>query len=383
MKGTRTKKGLLVFAFVVLFLPYLQHRFKVIDSGILHGFYSSAGDVDFTWKGWFDGSYQVGISNYYNDQIGFRPDLIRLHGQIDFSLFRKIDFGGTTLGNDNYLFYTNYIDAYYGKDFVGRDILRERMMKLKRVQDTLAKLNKSLILVYAPCKAWYCADLIPYFSRLAKRGQNNYEVNVRIGDSLGINQVDFNSWFLSLRNTTKEILYSRQGIHWTNYGAIIAWDSLVGYLEKTRSIQMPHAKWDKVHHTTEARRPDNDMGNIMNLIFPMAADTFCYPELYYPEDTNLVKPKCIFIGDSYVINLLRTEVIQHTTKGSEFWFYFREVLHDTDCNNAKEFPKITDYDWKSRVDGSDCVILVYTAMNTFFVGDGFIEQAYEHYSGGK
>src|SRR2546430_75018 len=98
------RKGFLIVFFVILFLPYLQHRFPVINSGELAGYYSNRQDADFTFSGWFSGAYQSRVNDFYNDQIGFRPDLLRLNAQIDYSLFQKLDYGGTTLGNDNYLY---------------------------------------------------------------------------------------------------------------------------------------------------------------------------------------------------------------------------------------------------------------------------------------
>lgn len=379
----KIKKGLLVFVFIVLFLPYLQHRFQVVDSGTLQGYFTNAPDVEFTTKGWFDGSYQEGVNNYYNDHIGFRTDLVRLNAQIDYSLFNVADYGGTTIGKDNYLFYTNYIDAYYGRDYQGYEVLHERMRKLKCLQDTLERQGKTVLLVYAACKAWYCSEYIPTLSRVAKKGPNNYLTCLRIGDSLGVKQLDFNAWFMEMKKTTKELLFARQGTHWTNYGSVLVWDSIETYLEHNRYIRMPHPTWTKVDHSTEPWGPDNDMATILNLIYPIAKENFCYPVLEYSKDTTLTKPKCIFIGDSYVINMLKMEVIQHTTTDVEFWFYFRKLLHGDDCNTAYEFPNIAEYDWKSKLPGADCIILVYTPMNTFNIGNGFIEEAYQYYFPGK
>ena len=41
------------------------------------------------------------------------------------------------------------------------------------------------------------------------------------------------------------------------------------------------------------------------------------------------------------------------------------------------------YDWKRELEGADLVVLLYTPMNAGHLGDGFIEQAYDHYFGNK
>lgn len=376
----RIKKGLLVFAFTILLLPLLQQQLQLVDSGPLYGYYTNAEDVAFSWQKWFDGSYQAGKNNFVNDHTGFRPDLLRLNGQINFSLFQKLSYGSIALGNNGYLFYTDYIEAYCGRDFAGYQLPLQKMTKLRRVQDTLAKLGKTFILVYAPCKAWYYAENIPYNMKYPKGTDNNYKTAVRIGDSLGVNQIDFNSWFLSLKKTTKEPLYARQGIHWTNYGSILAGDSLIRYIESKRGINMLHPQWTKAEHTTKARLPDNDMANTLNLIFPITVDTFCYPELTYKTDTaGITKPKAIYIGDSYTINLLKTGIIQHVNSDWQFWFSFRNILNATTWNMDGHYPQIADYDWKNAISNTDCVVLIYTPKNATLIGNDFIDQAYQYF----
>lgn len=375
----RVRNILLVVLFAILCLPYLQHRFQVIDSGNLHGYFTNSDYVDFTLKGWFDGTYQPGINSYYNDHIGFRQDLVRLNAQIDYSLFQKLDYGGTTLGSDNYLYFNDYIEAYYGRDFVGQAQLTERMLKLKHLQDTLGRLGKSVIMVYAPCKAWYYPEHIPVSLARPEGPGNNYLTSLRIGDSLGVNQIDFNAWFLAMKKNTRDLLFSRQGIHWTNYGAMIAGDSLVRYIERLRGIGMPHPKWQKINRTTLAVQPDNDMADILNLIFPITVDTLSYPEVYYaPEDSGKTRPRCIYIGDSYVINLLRTELVQHINSEWQFWFYYKHVLNDTNYL-ADHYPKVADLDVKNEIAKADCIVLLQTPKNDNQIGYGFIEEMYDHF----
>ena len=374
------KNGLLVFVFVVLLLPFLQQNLQVIDSGKLFGYYTNTADTSFSLVGWFDGTYQERKTNFFNDHLGFRPDLLRLNGQIEYSFFQKVDYGGIVVGSDHYLYFENYINSYYGRDFRGYKELDERMKKLKMIQDTLAHLGKSLILVYAPCKAWYCAEHIPWNYRSSASRKNNYIVSASIGDSLGISQIDLNKWFLTLKDTTNEMLYSKQGIHWTNYGSILGWDTIIRYIENRRHIHMIHPRWSQVLHTTDARDPDKDIHDIANLIFPFAEETYCYPELYYTDDST-AKPNLIFVGDSYSANFIRTEVMQHMGGKWQFWFGFKVVVNKDDLWGIRV--KITSYDWKSELSKADCIIILNTPTNASNLGGGFIEAAYDFYYPGK
>ena len=118
------------------------------------------------------------------------------------------------MGTHHCLYQEPYINAYYGEDFAGYKTIRERSIKLKAIQDTFAKLGKSLVLVYAPNKAAYYPEYFPEHRVHDKKGVTNLEEYRRMADSLGINQIDMNAWFISMKKTTHELLFSKQGIHW-------------------------------------------------------------------------------------------------------------------------------------------------------------------------
>ncbi len=94
---TKIKKGLLLFIVVILLLPLLQHSFSIIVSGPLNGLYAEVPDTAFSLKKWLNGSYQHQKELYLNEKTGFRPDMVRLNNQIDFSLFDKCHSGWTIL----------------------------------------------------------------------------------------------------------------------------------------------------------------------------------------------------------------------------------------------------------------------------------------------
>ena len=68
---------MLLFRLIVLIAPLLQSGFKVFKGGALKGAIIPVPDVEFTLKGWFDGSYQQGKEEYLNEHFGFRNDLVR------------------------------------------------------------------------------------------------------------------------------------------------------------------------------------------------------------------------------------------------------------------------------------------------------------------
>lgn len=375
----KIKKWLFGTLLLVLLLPLIQFHIPFAESVRLGGFVSSAPDVTLSAQNWFDGSYQERKAAYYNEQAGFRPELIKITSQIGFSLFSKSSYNGTVIGKENCLFFNNYIDAYNGRDFVGPAASCEKMVKLKAVQDTLSHMGKTFLLVYAPNKADYFPEYIPDKLKCTNCGPTNYATYLYLSDSLGINKVNFNTWFIAMKSTSREPLFTKQGIHWTEYAALLAADSLIKYVEQTRNIQMRHPEWDSVEHTDDARGTDDDIAYDQNLLFPTSHDIFAYPHVHFTNDTTRKKPAAIFIGDSFIMNLVKSRVIENVFSNWEFWFYFRLLCNANNDEGLGSNPRIENYDWKTALDKTDCVIMLYTSIGLTKLGDGFIEQAYDYY----
>ena len=372
---SKIRNRLLYFVFIVLMLPMVQHKLQFIDSGKLKGGFKEASDAEFSIPDWKSGDYQRQKEKYLNDQTGFRADIVRLNNQIDYSLFDKCHTAWTVKGKDHYLFQFPYINAYYGKDYAGYPAILERAIKLKAIQDTLAHLGKSLILAYLPSKASSYPEYFPDNQVAHEIGMTNYKAYRHIGDSLGINQVDMDAWFVSMKNKSKEPLFSMQGIHWTNYGAILGGDSLIRYMERLRNVKVQHPIWSQMEHTSKLRAGDDDIAQELNLIFPVAKETLAYPIIQDVPDSGQKKINAIYIGDSYAHKMIEFGIVYKMNAQCEFWSYYDE-MHDI---NGHKFTYIKQYDWQGAIRKADCVVLAYTLFNFGQLGNGFIEQAYDYY----
>jgi len=268
--NNKTKKWILCFIFIVLALPGLNHKLQFIKSGPLNGSFRAIVDTDFAVGDWIRGTYQRRKELYLNDETGFRPDLVRLNNQVDYSFFDKCHANWTIKGKDGYLFQIPYINAYYGLDYCGYPSILDRAKKIKAIQDTFRRLGKSLILAYLPSKASSYPEYFPDDRVEPNIGPTNYQSFRHVCDSLGINQVDMNAWFVQMKNKSKEPLFTKQGIHWSEYGAILGGDSLIKYIEKLRNIHILHPRWSRTEHTDKLRDGDDDIAQELNLIFPFA-----------------------------------------------------------------------------------------------------------------
>jgi len=300
---------------------------------------------------------------------------VRLTNQIDFTFFDICHSGWTVKGKNQYLFQWPYINAYYGLDFSGRTLILDRCIKMKALQDTLGKLGKSFVLVYLPSKATSYPEYFPDDRVVKNPGPTNYVVYRHIADSVGINQVDMEAWFLSMKNHSQEPLYSKQGIHWSKYGAILGGDSLMSYIEHLRNIHIPHPIWAKMQHSDTLRGGDDDIASELNLIFPEAHETMAYPIVEDVPQGDMKKINAIYIGDSYAFKMIEFGIIYKMNNQCEYWGYFDDV-HDI---NGHNFTYINSYDWIGAMNRADCIFLAYTQFNFPNLGNGFIEKAYDHF----
>lgn len=374
----KIKNGLFIFLFIVLLLPAAQQFLPFAESGKLYGFFEESKYRPFSWSGWWDGSYREETSKYLNDQAGFRADIVRMNNQLEYTLFGKLRGAWLAPGKDHYLFQTHHINAYYGRDYIGYNAIRTKLSKYKAICDTLSRLGKTIILIHSPCKAFYYPEYLPDAYKSAVRQSTNYETYSRLADSMNINQIDFNAWFVSMKQTTTHPLYTKQGIHWSVYGSLLAADSLINYLEGKRNKHMRHPVWTSIVRTNVPRDPDDDLAKTTNLVYPLVTETFSYPVLFYAQSATAVRPATIYIGDSFLDTWQNSGLLDSINTGWQIWNHFSGIKNK-DYRQSTPDLNITNYDWIDAVKNTDCIIIMYTSFNMNELGDGFIEKTFDHF----
>ena len=377
----RQQRILFGFLFLVLLLPLLNQNFAIIKSGPLQGYYTNASDTDFSIDGWITEKFQKKRTDFLNDHTGFREDMVRLSGQLDYSLFRNVNYGGTIATRDNNVYYMDHIESYIGVDYIGHDRICSILNKVRALQDTFTKMGKTFVVVYAANKAYYYRERMPSFYQCVKKGPANLEEFVHVSDSLGIHHINMNGWMAGMFGKTKDSVFTKEGIHWTEYAGLLAGDSLARYMEKDRNIKMPHPYWTEIEHVQQGRRQDKDLTNILNLIYPFATETFSYPKVRYTTDSQQKKLHVIFIGDSFTATLIDNGFVDNEFDKWEAWLWFK-FIRDRRGIPYDQNP-IGNYDWFGALGQTDVVVLLYTTKSLPTFGSGFIEQAYAKYFPGK
>jgi hypothetical protein len=354
---------------VLLVLHLLQGKYRLIGEGKLEGDFPTPPNAPFTFKDWFSGDYQKHKETYLNSSFGFRDYFVRVNNQVAFTLFKKAKANFVVAGKHNYLYEVTYINSYLGLDFIGKDSIMHRLERVKFLTDTLAKLNKNLILVFAAGKGSFYPEFFPAEFYLRK-GITNYDYYTRFAKAYGLKYIDFNSSFIKNKHNSPYPLFPQYGIHWSHYGMCVVIDSLIKYIEQARHIDMPNFYWKEVE-LKKACKTDYDIAYGMNIIFKLKRSKMAYPVLKMESDTSKVKPSVLVIADSYYWGIFNY-VISAAFDKSHFWYYNKQIYPE-----SFNKPLTTDQvNLRNEIASHDVIIILATDANLPAFGWGFIENCY-------
>lgn len=355
----------------LLFFPLFQFETKVFKVKELAGWFKKYDPPNLSLKEWFTADFQDKYTNYFENNFGFRPWFVKLRNQLLYSLFHKAMPASIEIGKDNYLYETFYIKAYNGLNYLGDSVLMSISDSLKIIDNILSDKNINLIVCFAAGKGTYYPEYFPdkYLNKRSEK--TNYLMFKKLLSEKSINVIDFNEWFLKMKDTSRYILYPKYGTHWSEYGAIIAGDSLLHYVEKIRGIDLPDLIIENIEMTNKLRGSDYDIGKCLNLIFQLPSDKMAYPKISW-NTTNKDTCHAIVISDSFYWQLFGKGWGTKAFLPGGFWFY-----------NKMSYPgsvSIKDIDYLNSIYQSDIVILMATDATLNRFPFGFNNDFFTRYS---
>ncbi len=375
------KKILIPLIIVMLFLPMVQQNFHIFKIKRLNGFYTPSPRPDtLNFDTWFDESYQKKYSKYLEDTLGFRQILIRINNQINYSLFKKTEAKNVVVGKNNCLYEEGYIQDYTGSTFLGKKFWNELLRRTKRIQDTLKKINNTdLIIVLDPGKASFYPEYIPDRYHQENKTLSNMDYLSEQTRKIHINNLDLNSWFRGMKDTSKYPLYATYGVHWSTYGMYRAADTLARFIGHLRKTELPEMVWEGYTVTDKIKDVDFDIEATMNLLFDLPHTKMCYPQISYKSKPGTVKPKILTIGDSYYWGFINNHIVDSLFSDQQYWYYFGGIWP-----NIWDFKIIPqELNLRQEIEKQDVILIAFTEMNAFHGFWGFIDEAYKIYFPGE
>jgi len=232
--------------------------------------------------------------------------------------------------------------------------------------------------VIAPDKAHFYPEYIPerYLRKPATR--TNYQSYLEEMDNEEVDYVDFNSYFLTMKDKSEYPLFPKNGSHWSDYGAIRAFDSLVSVLEIRMEMNLPDRIRDSIFLTSQTLHDDNDMIRTSNLIWEPGHPDMALELFHYRKEAGTRKPKALFVGDSFYWQWYHPGLLDSTFSTRQFWYYDKEILP-----YRPENPKVRNLDLQEVLFEQNVIILLQTMGGNCKLGYGFVERAYRTFIMGE
>jgi hypothetical protein len=377
-KNMRAAKHILFgFIMVMLFTPMLQSLTKLRHEKGLRGAFTLLPKPRLVIDSIFSGSYMNRMNDYVEQNIGFRPTLIRINNQLDYSLYKISHGQGVVIGKNGQLLEEDYITEFLGRNFIGEKTIAKSVMHLKFLQDYLKKeKNIDLIVVLSPSKVRFYEEDIPDRFKPENRSITNYKCFIDNFNAAGLKYINFSSWFVGMKKKAEYPVFPQTGIHWSDYGSLLAFDSIIRYVEAERKIRMPKMTFSRIDMSDTARSVDADLWSVMNLLCYIPHPSLAYPVIEVKDQPGKTRPGLLTIGDSFYWNWFYNAVPGKEFSDPVFWLYNRQV-YSKQINGTMFTDKLNI---KEEVEKRDVVILMVTERFLYTTFWNFAEDLYKAYN---
>jgi len=363
--------------FLMMVLPAVQCEFQLVKEKPLQGAFHQTAAPDFdslSWESWNNGRFQQEFSDNLEAHIGFHNSLLRLYHQLNYSLFREANADGVVAGKNGELFEEDYIKAWMGEYYVGESVWKNKAAKLKAIQDTLGKLGKSFFIILEPGKGSLYPQRFPGKYKLDDKNVSNYDVLIKYLNHFEVNTLDLNACFINWADTSAYRLFPRGGTHWSYYGAALAADTLIDYLQMLRGEVIPEMEISRLERREKIRHPDDDIWLAMNMIKEAPQDDLIYPVIVFDESVT-ASQKALFVGDSFYFNWQSDRIMYDAFADCNFWYYNKQVW----SREGVEAGTVDELNFGVEIAQTDIIAIMITERFHQNFAWNFDEQLFDHF----
>lgn len=350
---------MVIVAFIAFFSPGLIYLFIHEPIGDLYGV--TVEEITLINK-WSNKSFQTNCEKIIREKHPIFPLAVRVKNEIEFDFFQKVNAQDVYFQNGVF-FRMRSPDFKEKDDFIGRDSIDQQVAQLKRIIDVL---KMPIYIVIAPNKRRLFNDKLNAVNRDKQESKTNYYWFKNAFRKHNLPCLDVNDWFIKLQKKSAYPLMSKYGVHWTQYGAYLAFDSLIRRYNYEQKKQFTTVNLN-INKEVEYDVNDIDLLNLSNLFF-QRKDGAIRAFKFQSKGNKKMNP--FVLGDSFYHAVLWTKMSQHLfSTNTVFYYYFNTRI----CQNLQESPRKM---WRVRDDlrRSDCIILLIDVQNLTRFGFGFIAE---------
>ena len=192
---------------------------------------------------------------------------------------------------------------------------------MNRVRTILKENDVELLAFIAPEKSFLYPEYLPE-RKHDSTTFNASEYYLRRFEEIGFPCIDMTRWFGQMKDTVSYPLIPQTGAHWV-FPAVYAADSLFRFMGDLKSEELPKLKIGTLHES-DNHGADNDLEKLLNLSLPIRKRNGYSPtaEVTVESGPNAVKPKVLFIGNSFMWGIANQVPMQEVFGDVEFWYYF-------------------------------------------------------------
>ncbi len=354
---------------MVLTIPSLEKALEFLPDRELKGSFEVAEEPIFNLNDWSSGKFQVDYETFWNDHIGGREYLVRIRNQYYFSAYNIALANSVFPGKNGVLFTAEYVNAFYGKDFAGAEFLEDKLTRWKHVERGLDSIGVKAALVLVPGKASYFEADFP--DRLKDEHQpiTNYRFIDEWAANNDVRLLDLKKLYHAWMDTSRYSLYPKGGIHWSDYGVAHVCDTLRGYIQSITGCPLQEL-WFDIEISEEPRRVDNDIAELMNLLFTPKERGLAYPKRYFGVDSSIAPTRLLTIADSYYYGILSSGFADRICSYGGFWYYFKKAIPPSLFGAEK----VEELDIIKHLKNQDVLLLLMTEPQLRRFGWGAVEE---------
>lgn len=363
-------KGFVALLLAGVVLIHVHKEWPFIRLPKLRNSIAEVSKPEFSKESWLEGTFQHGWEAFLKRHNAFFNSALMIFNQLEYSLFSRAHADGVIAGREGYLFEEKYIKAYFGTDRVADEKMNQFIEDLELVKKGLDSIGVKFVVAVAPSKVSFFPEYLPRrYDGFSIPEKTNRSIIKEALSHSDIPFLDLNEWYTGLKDESPYILYSKKGIHWTEYGMTLAMDTFIRFTENLLGKDLPDIQIDSVEFSYKPRGTDDDVEDGMNLIRRYRGEELAYPN-YSFEEGAFDTVKMIMVSDSYGKGLYRCGLFTESFDSSQLWYYnFGIESAGGSCDIVRK------ENWLDVVKDNDLVVLMATEGTLRHLFWGFARNA--------
>ena len=165
--------------------------------------------------------------------------------------------------------------------------------------------------------------------------------------------IEMTRWFQQMKDTVSYPLIPQAGAHWL-FPSVYAADSLLRLMEELKEVNLPKLKIGELHES-DNHGADNELEHLLNLELPLPHRFGYAPtaEVIVEYNSATVKPRVLFIGNSFFWAIQKHLPLNELFENVEFWYYFTTAYFG---EGLQQTCPVSDYNLGEKLLGFDYVV---------------------------